>query len=65
MATPHEIIINCRDQDSEEVITTIKNINPAISDATAKQAAIRWNALTTNTILSIIRRQDVDITTAN
>lgn len=64
MAIAQEIILNARDQNSDDVVTTIANINPAISDVTAKQAAIRWNGLTSNTLLSIIRRQSIDITTA-
>lgn len=62
MAYAQEIILVCTDSNNNDVTTTIGNINPAISDSTARQAAIRWNSLTNNTLIGVLRRQTIDIT---
>lgn len=53
-----------RDQNSNAVKNTYGNINPASTNLVLKNFAIQLNNLTTNTLLSVLKVDREDITTA-
>lgn len=68
------LILNCRDQDGDDIKTTVGYINPAIyngtdEEVTAKKSALRTlavglNNLTSNTLDTVTLETLEDITTA-
>ena len=58
------VIVEGRDQNSNDVSYQLKNINPAIGNTMIRTNVNNFNGLTSRSLLTIIRRHDENITNA-